>query len=168
MHRSDPPFIEHWPRYSARALPIYRFLPGHTPHPRRNPQGHSFGLPEPRPPCFHPRAWETSEDYRYAIDLYNFGYWWESHEIFEGFWHVFGRKTEEGLFFQALIQIAAANLKHHIRHDIAAGNLVQRGINHLKNLPSCYMGIDLVGFTERLTFWAGGRTLVYVPIELTV
>jgi hypothetical protein len=30
------------------------------------------------------------------------------------------------------------------------------------------MGIDLVGFIERLTLWAGGRTLVYVRIELTV
>ena len=66
---------------------------------------------EPRPRAFPQDEWSASEDYLYAIDLYNFAYWWESHEIFEGLWHACGRRTQAGNFFQALIQLAAANLK---------------------------------------------------------
>lgn len=99
-----------WPRYSSSPFPAYRFVPGNSPHPRRNPQGHSFGCPEPSPTPCRPEEWAQSEDYRFGIDLYNFAYWWECHEVFEGFWHAVGRKTEQGLFFQALIQLTAENL----------------------------------------------------------
>ena len=36
-----------WPRYSARPFPAYRYVPGLTPHPRRDASGHSFGAPQP-------------------------------------------------------------------------------------------------------------------------
>ena len=84
-----------WPRYSARPFPPYRFIPGNNPHPRRHPQGHSFGCPEPSPEPYRPEDWCQSEDYRFGIDLYNFAYWWECHEVFEGFWHAVGPKTED-------------------------------------------------------------------------
>ena len=48
----------------------------------------------------------TSEDYLYGIDLYNWTYWWEAHEVFEAFWHAYGRRTPAGNFFQALIHEA--------------------------------------------------------------
>lgn len=139
-----------WPRYSSRPFPGYRFIPGNNPHPRRNPQGHSFGCPEPSPTPCRPEDWPQSEDYRFGIDLYNFAYWWEGHEVFEGFWHAVGRKTEQGLFFQALIQLAAANLKRHTRHLSAAENLL--GTSHRKfyGMPHFYMGLDIADLMNRL------------------
>ncbi|MBI3356966.1 MAG: DUF309 domain-containing protein, partial [Nitrospirae bacterium] len=92
----------------------------------------------------------TSEDYLYGIDLYNFAYWWESHEIFEGFWHVVGHDTEQGNFFQALVQLAAANLKHFLNNPVAARNLFRGGIIRLQNVPPLYMGIDVAHLIEAL------------------
>ena len=37
-------------------------------------------------------------DYLYAIDLYNYAYWWECHEVLEGLWRA-GQTTEARKFF---------------------------------------------------------------------
>lgn len=139
-----------WPRYSSRPFPAYRYVPGNSPHPRRNPQGHSFGYPEPSPTPCRPEEWSQSEDYRFGIDLYNFAYWWECHEVFEGFWHAVGRKTEQRLFFQALIQLAAANLKRHTRHLNAAENLLRTSLQKFYGIPPFYMGLDMADLMNRL------------------
>ncbi len=139
-----------WPRYSSRPFPAYRFIPGNNPHPRRNSQGHSFRCPEPSPTPCRPEDWFQSEDYRFGIDLYNFAYWWECHEVFEGFWHAVGRKTEQGLFFQALIHLAAANLKRHTRHLSAAENLLRTSHRKFYGMPPFYMGLDIADLMNRL------------------
>ena len=144
MTEPDPP-DPHWPRYSTRPFPTYRFVPGKTPHPRRDPSGHSYGLPAPTPSSFPTDRWQQSDDYRYGIDLYNYAYWWECHEVFEGFWHAAGRDTEQGNFFQALIQLAAANLKHVLGNSTATQNLLHSGMTRLQRIPSSYMGVDVVG-----------------------
>jgi predicted metal-dependent hydrolase len=92
--------------------------------------------------------WQTSEEYLYGIDLYNYAYWWECHEIFEGLWHAVGRDTQQGNFFQALIQFAAANLKRFTGNHQAAGNLVTSGILRLQKAPKFYMGIDVARLTK--------------------
>ena len=92
--------------------------------------------------------WQTSAEYLYGIDLYNYAYWWECHEIFEGLWHAVGHDTEQGNFFQALIQFAAANLKLFTGNYQAAGKLVTSGIIRLQKTPKFYMGIDVARLTE--------------------
>ena len=149
MTEPEPPDL-HRHRYSTRPFPFYRFVPGRTPHPRRNPSGHSYGLPELTPTPFSADQWHTSEDYLYGIDLYNFAYWWECHEVFEGLWHAVGHNSEQGNFFQALIQLAAANLKDFLGNRAAAHNLVRSGILRLQNVPPSYMGIDVSRLTEAL------------------
>lgn len=145
------PANQDWPRYSSRPFPAYRFVPGHRPHPRRHPQGHSFGCPEPSPAPCRPEEWFQSEDYRFGIDLYNFAYWWECHEVFEGFWHAAGRKTEQGQFFQALIHLAAANLKRFTHHPAAERSLLGKSTRLFSGLPDRYMGIDLAELRNSLT-----------------
>jgi uncharacterized protein len=135
-------------RYSTKPFPSYRFLPGKNPHPRRDPLGHSYGQPEPKLLAFPPEEWQRSEDYLYGIDLYNYAYWWESHEVFEGFWHAAGHDTEQGSFFQALIQFAAANLKRFLGNEQAAQKLACSGLARLQNFPRLYMGIDVIAFSE--------------------
>ncbi len=138
------------PRYSVHLFPVYRFVPGKNPHPRRDPRGHSYGKPEPTPSAFQPEDWRQSDDYLHGIDLYNFAYWWECHEIFEGHWHAVGRDTEQGNFFQALIQFAAANLKHFTGNHQAAEKLLTSGIIRLQKTPRFYMGIDVADLNENL------------------
>lgn len=163
---SKPPAIADWPRYSTRAFPCYRFLPGRNPHPRRNPLGHSFGPPEPLPLHFNQTDWSASDDYLYAVDLYNFAYWWESHEVFESLWKVFGRTTQEGIFFHALIQLAAANLKRVLGNEAAVKNLTHSGLERLQKMPRHYMGIDIAAFAECLKRGLIMRSQPYVLIRL--
>ena len=130
-------------RYSQRRLPAYRFIPGQSPHPRRDPRGHSYGRPDPKPTVFIPEQWRASEDYRYAVDLYNYGYWWESHEVFESLWYAVGKKSEPGNCFQALIDLAAANLKLTTGASASAQRLWESGLRRLEKLPSAYLGLDI-------------------------
>ncbi len=167
MEPSEAPVTAEWPRYSTTALPTYRFLPGLTPHPRRDPQGHSFGRPEPCPLPFAHEAWSASEEYLYAVDLYNFAYWWESHEVFEGLWHACGPKTTAGNFFQALIQFAAANLKRALGNEAAAQNLAGNGLRRLRNSPAHYMGLDTETFAEHIAAWMHNTGRSYVRLDLT-
>jgi len=153
----DPaPLDPAWPRYSPRLFPSYRYIPGQTPHPRQHPLGHSHGQPEPTPRLFPADQWEASDDYRYGIDLYNFAYWWESHEIFEAFWHAAGRDSEQGNFFQALIQLAAANLKHVMNNDPAAQKLARAGITRLERCATPYMGVEVSLIVQALQGYLSG------------
>jgi hypothetical protein len=125
-------------------------VPGKNPHPRRDPHGHSYGKPEPTPSAFQHEEWHQSQEYLYGIDLYNFAYWWECHEVFEGLWHAVGHDTEQGNFFQALIQLAAANLKLFTGNHQAAGKLLTSGMFRLQKTPRFYMGIDVEVLNENL------------------
>jgi uncharacterized protein len=152
-----------WPRYSLRPFPSYRYVPGQTQHPRRHPLGHSYGNPEPSPQPFHPNEWQTSDDYRYGIDLYNFAYWWESHEIFEAFWHAAERGSEQGNFLQGLIQLAAANLKRAMNNEAAAQKLSRAGITRLQRVAVPYMGIDVHLVLQALSEYLSG-THPHLPL----
>lgn len=95
------------------------------------------------------------EDYLYAIDLYNYAYWWESHELLEGLWLAAGKRTEQANFFRALIQLAAANLKRFVGYGQAADNLTSRAITRLKQVPDLYMGIDVTNLMSHLAEHSG-------------
>jgi predicted metal-dependent hydrolase len=130
-------------RNTTHPFPTYAFIPGKNAHPRRNPHGHSYGQPEPKPVAFLSDQWRTSEDYRYAVDLFNAGFWWECHEVFEGLWHAVGEKTEQGSCFQALIDLAAGNLKLTMKAPASTIKLWGDALARLEKLPSLYMGLDI-------------------------
>jgi len=131
------------PRYTQRPFPPYRFLPGKNPHPRRDPHGHSYGQPEPVVGTVSPERWHEAQDYLYAVDLYNHGYWWESHEVFEALWHAAGHHTIEGKFYRALIQLAAASVKAAVGQHVPAQRLLQRGLQRLEQAPDQFMGLEV-------------------------
>ncbi len=141
----------HLTRYSSRPFPSYRYVPGQSPHPRRHPAGHSYGQPEPTPPNpLPPDAWRQSDDYLYGIDLYNFSYWWECHEALEACWHAVGPRTEQGQFFQALIQLAAARVKLAQGNVPAMRKLLRSGMARLQRLPQSYMGLNVEALIQTL------------------
>jgi hypothetical protein len=134
-------------RYSERPFPAYRHVPGRTPHPHRDPQGHSYGQPDPRPPHLPPEEWKRNADYLYGIDLYNFAYWWECHEALEGLWHAAGRKSLQAQFLQGIIQVAAGNLKRFMGMPDVARDLTLQGLDRIRPLlGEIYMGVDVRGF----------------------
>jgi hypothetical protein len=93
-------------------FPPYAFVPGRAPHPTSDPAGHSFGA-EPAPPAkLDPEQWAASTPYLYGIDLFNGGYYWESHVAWECLWFGCGRKGPVADFLKGLIKLAAAGVKH--------------------------------------------------------
>jgi hypothetical protein len=93
------------------ALPPYTFVPGRTPHPVRDPAGHLFGKLCELPPPLELTRWQESRDYLHGIDLFNHGYYWEAHEVWEGLWRAAGRTGSTADFLKGLIKLAAAGVK---------------------------------------------------------
>ncbi len=94
-------------RWTDLPLPGRRFLPG---------DAHAPDLPDPLPPAplVTPDRWRDCPAYLYGSDLYNRGYWWESHELWELIWRAAaGDPEHETLrhFTQGLIQLAACAIK---------------------------------------------------------
>ena len=92
-------------RYSARPLPAYRHRPGRTPHPLRDPRGHSYASQGPDFAPLDPSDWARCEGHLHAVDLFNHGYWWEAHEVWEELWRGFERGDATARILQGLIQL---------------------------------------------------------------
>ena len=112
-------------------------------------------------------GWIGNEWYRFGIDLYNFAYWWESHEIFESLWRVTGRSTLPGRFQQALVLLAAAHWKWYLGVDRAADRLARRAMDRLADFRGPYMGIDVPALARDVmhTFGGGGSEPVLIRLR---
>lgn len=92
-------------------FPPYAFIPGQQPHPVTDSRGHSFGKPHSDPEPLDPSRPGRSTLFLTAIDLFNAGYYWEAHEVWEGLWIKAGRQGELADFLKGLIKLAAAGVK---------------------------------------------------------
>ena len=156
------PFDSNWNRYCPEMLfPSYRHIPGITPHPLRDPLGHSYHLnDEVVDTQLSPEMWRQNNTYLYGVDLFNFAYWWEAHEAWEGLWHP--AEDTYRLFLQGLIQISASLIKYHMRMLRPLRTLSTAGRDKLRQVviecgknENIYMGIDLIGFLDILdTFFS--------------
>lgn len=105
------------PRYCPQIpLPDGAYVPGQTPRPHDSP---ATGDPQ--------------TDFRLAADLFNHGYYWEAHEVWESLWIAAGRRGAWALLLQGLIKLAAAGVKCREgrregvrRHAVRAGELVRQ------------------------------------------
>ena len=112
-------------------LPRYTYVPASgTPHPIRDPRGHSHNKKSPAPLPLDCEAWAENRSYLWAIDLFNVGYYWEAHEEWERLWRATGADTTTGRFLKGLIKLSAAGVKvrenslHGVRrHAASAGEV---------------------------------------------
>lgn len=133
-------------RYTSRALPPYRYIPGVNKHPVRDPSGHSYGQNHAPLAFVAPEDWRANEEYLFGVDLYNNAYWWESHEAWENVWHTTDKDSPYGQYLQGLIQIAAAFIKWHSREREGVKKLFAIGISRLKFTAAAhpeFMGLEL-------------------------
>lgn len=154
------------PRYTDRPFPAYRFVPGRSPHPVRDPEGHSFNKPPVQLAAFAAGQWQTCDEYLYGIDLFNYGYWWEAHEALEAVWVAAGRQTETGLFIQGLILIAVAHLKLFQGFDDVARRMAEEGLDKMKPVKGIYLGIDVGALRDAVKSYCSGAGQEPVIIEL--
>ncbi len=92
-------------------FPPYAFISGRHPHPVSHPQGHRFGVIEEPLPAPDAAALGSNAHFRHGVDLFNHGYYWEAHEVWEGLWLACGRRGKLADFLKALIRLAAAGVK---------------------------------------------------------
>ena len=134
-------------RYAVTPFPAYAFVPGRAPHPRRDPRGHSHEASEPaRRPL---GDWRLDETWRFGVDLYNHGYFWEAHEAWEALWHGEGRRGDVADFLKGLIQTTAAHVK--TRQDCPDGVRIlstkaRRLLEDVARRRPFLAGLDLVSF----------------------
>ncbi len=90
-------------------LPRAAYIPG-GPFSRPNePRDESLRTPAPIPD--DPAGWTTSAAYRRGVALWNAGYYWESHEVWESLWHAHRRVGPTADLLKALIKLGAAGVK---------------------------------------------------------
>jgi hypothetical protein len=112
-------------------LPAYTYVPGtNTPHPIRDPRGHSHSRKGRTALPLSADHWADNRTYLLALDYFNSGFYWEAHEEWERLWRVSGPDTTVGRFLRGLIKLAAAGVKvreHSIhgvrRHAASAGEV---------------------------------------------
>ena len=92
-------------------FPPYAYVPGRYPHPTGDPSGHSFGVEPAVPAKVESENWQSCRPYLYGIDLFNAGFYWESHVAWESLWLACGRKGVIADFLKGLIRLAAAGVK---------------------------------------------------------
>jgi uncharacterized protein len=125
----------HPPRFLPdRPFPLYAYVPGHTPHPTRDPDGHSYGAAFEMPEPPDPQEWRACRDYLYGIDLFNHGFYWEAHEVWEGLWVACGRRGPN-----LPAGVAAAGLKARSGSERRQGGSPVRA---RIVLPSGFLAVD--------------------------
>ena len=159
------------------ALPPYTFIPGHWPHPCCTPDGHSYGVQPPNAAPLEEASWKTCDAYRRGIQLFNAGYYWESHELWEDVWKALGRQGDMAELLKGLIKLAAVGIKIRQGRVKAAQSLLNRSAAHLESVATSYprdvvAGLDL----SALISWAahfhtnipGLRADPTLPVELVL
>lgn len=108
-------------------LPPYSYVPGGPwPHPKSHPEGHSYHTPECAITPLDPQRWADSDAYLEGIRLFEAGYYWEAHEVWEGLWHAAGRSGPVATMLKALIKLAAAGVKIRERNLTGAATHAAR------------------------------------------
>ena len=94
--------------------------------------------------------WADDAEYLWGVDLYNCGFFWEAHEVWEALWRDPDRDLRQRRFLQALIQCAAACLKHASGDAGACRRLSARALARLEGVGAdragLYMGLDIARF----------------------
>jgi len=148
-------------------LPPYAYVPGRSPHPVSNPAGHSFGKPVEPATCPPQEAWRESSEYRYGIDLFNRGYYWEAHEAWEAVWRGCERQSAAAEFLKGLIKLAAAGVKAREgrpegvrRHAARAAELFALVQSRLDPATARYFGLS---FADLLAAAAQAKEAATLP-----
>lgn len=148
-------YMPAWP------LPTYVFVPGANPHPKKS-GGHMEGQGDPVAPAIDAKRPETSDHLRFALDLFNHGYYWESHVYFEALWNAHGRTGAVADLLKAFIKLGAAGVKVSIGQAVTAEAHVERARELIRSVRSAcgdsLLGFDLAALEQELRLPLGALT----------
>lgn len=153
-------------RYTTISLPGRKYIPGQGVHPDKDPRGSHIPEYASTTTKFNAGNWQYSQQYLYAIDLFNNGFWWEAHEVLENLWIESGRKSAAAKFIQGIIQISAALLKHSQSLHRGAVRLMARGLSKIRLQSGSYLGIDVEKFANEVELFINNGSSAYPTIIL--
>ena len=172
-------------RYAPEfSFPAYAFVPRRQPHPTSDLMGHSFGRPRAICPRVDPHDPRSSQEFCFAVDLFNAGYYWEAHEAWEELWIAAGRSGVLADFLKGLIKLAAAGVKAREgqtngvkRHALRAAELFRTVQTTMAESQPRYCGLlidNLICAAEGLgvhplideTFSTDGRPVISIRLML--
>ncbi len=149
-------------------LPRYTHVPGSgTPHPYRDPRGHSYNQRPMNPRPLTPDRWAENRSYLLGLDYFNLGFYWEAHDEWDRLWRSTGAESLVGRFLKGLVKMAAAGIKvreesiHGVRRHAASAGEVFADVAAESDLDK-YCGLD---FTL-LQFAADRAAQLRYPSEL--
>ena len=143
-----PPDTTVPPRYSEFELPRWSCLPSHVASAdfeRLRPATGSV------PDRLASEALPDQLAFRFGADLFNAGFFWEAHEVWELVWRALPPNSRERLACQALIQAANACLKLRFGRTKAFGRLSAE-VARLAD-EACRLNGDVAGIDMRI--WNG-------------
>ena len=111
-------------------------------------------------------GWQNTEPYRFAIDLFNAAYYWESHEVLEAVWHAAGHDSPAGLLAQGVIQAAAALLKQSMGQGDSALRLAGAAAAKLRAGATIVLGVRAHVLADELEAYLAGSRDLPPTIEL--
>ena len=145
-----------------RHFPSYIFIPGKNPHPKK-PGGHMEGEGDPASDPLDPQIPGQNDFLRYSLDLYNHGYFWESHVYLEALWNAHKREGAVADFLKALIKLSAAGVKINIdQKESAIGHFERARELFLKVTEEegpVFLGFDITSILSQID-----RTLISDPV----
>ncbi len=105
------------------------------------------------PAVTDPMGWRDNLPYRYGWSLFEAGFYWEAHEVWEPVWLASRPNSPERIFLKAAIQMANGSLKLALGKTNAARRLFDEVDSLRAELQSAlgaetgsYMGVDLAVF----------------------
>jgi uncharacterized protein len=140
-------------------LPAYTYVPGGPwPHPKRLAEQHSKtrSAPENNQAGAQDSWWQDT--FRRAAALFNAGYYWEAHEVWEELWHVEGRRGPAADVLKGLIKLAAAGVKVREGRENGVRTHCRRAAESFTTAAGqggpCQLGLDLELWANRASLLA--------------
>lgn len=121
-------------------FPDQRHVPGQTSRPTASP---AFDAAQSAPIYTLDRQWRENATYLYGVALYNAGFFWEAHEVWEAVWMRAAGNSRERLLLQGLIQLSNGCLKVVMDRRPAARRLLD--IAHDKLTEASHGGAETMG-----------------------
>lgn len=169
--RPKPPFEGAAARAAFSAahdwpLPSRPYLPGLTARPSGDDDVHRVAALAPDPT--EPALWRENPPYLAGFRLYNAGYGWEAHEVWEPVWMNARAHSGEQYLLQGLIQLANARLKLMMERDRAAVRLMEMAADCLQQAVfaggETVMGVNAAALLRKVQI----ERLTQPPNQLTV
>lgn len=107
------------------------------------------------PEVTDPDNWRENRTYRYGWSLFEAGFYWEAHEVWEPVWLASRPNSLERMFLKMAIQMTNACLKATMNNGNAAQRLFDEVEALLREVKTglgaedkTYMGVDLTVFAR--------------------